>query len=87
MNEEKKKYIEDSYSVICNETREKYKAGEQFFIFYGGLNNRSLLVERDFCIADNKYDSVYIYTRLDIKLHKNLAPADFLAKKGQQRNL
>jgi len=47
------------------------------------MTNRSLLIERDFCIPDNKYDSVYIYTRLDIKLHKNLSPADFLAKKGQ----
>lgn len=37
--------------------------------------------ERDFCLSNNKYNSVHIFVRLDIQLDKDLKAIDMIAPK------
>ena len=79
--------MKTTYLVFFNKTRRPIKAGQQVFFSYGNVTNRYLMQERDFCLDNNKYDSLHFHVRMDIKLDKKIQAEDMIAPVEQKNNL
>lgn len=68
------KHDDESYFVLNNLNRKKFKKGKQVFYCYGNRSNKFLLLNYGFVFPGNDYDSFETQLRLDSDLKSAFAP-------------
>jgi hypothetical protein len=77
------KFEKETYFTLVNVSRSTFPKGSQAWNFYGGRNNKGLMIGYGFCFSGNLYNSFEFCVSLDfdfesiesIKLKQLLAPS------------
>ena len=81
------KFVDDSFFVYVNKTRQTIEPGDQVYYCYGNRSNKFLLLNYGFCFQNNKYDSYEIPMRLDLPFEEivpsELVDLKFLSAQAQ----
>jgi hypothetical protein len=57
----------DEYEFQIQAGKEAYPKGSQVYICYGRMSNRDMLKRYGFCLANNKYNNIFIKLKLELK--------------------